>query len=201
MKVFATALFAMALGTCALYGADLFPLHEGNTWTYRDAGTGQTFTVRVGQPVTKGGNVYYQLTGYSDSDLLVRVEPVYGALMFWDDARYQENLLTSFEQFEGGYWVAPFRPCPDQVGQTQVKRGVHDGPAGPVADVVEIRSVGFGCADAGAVREQYAEHIGMLRRTLTSIAGPRTFDLISARVGSLTMGAAPSGSSACRPVR
>ena len=31
-------------------------------------------------PVTTAGNVYYKLTGYADSDLLVRVEPVDGDL-------------------------------------------------------------------------------------------------------------------------
>jgi Intracellular proteinase inhibitor len=194
MGSFKTAILALALNSCALLGADFFPLQDGNTWTYREPVTGQTFTVRVGPAVTTAGNVYYKLTGYADNDLLVRVEPVYGALVYWDDARNQEILLTSFEQFEGGYWYAPFRPCPDQAGQTQLKRGNHSGPAGPVSDVLEIRYRAFGCADVGPVQEQYAEHLGMLRRIQTTIAGPRTFDLISARVGSLTIDAAPAAS-------
>ena len=192
MSLFKTAALAVALNSCALLGADFFPLQDGNTWTYREPVTGQTFTVRVGQTVTNAGNVYYKLSGYADAELLVRIEPVYGALMYWDEARNQEILLTSFEQFEGGYWSAPFRPCPDQAGQTQLKRGNHSGPAGPVSDVLEIRYRAPGCADVGAVQEQYAEHLGMLRRIQTSIAGPRTFDLISARVGTLTIDAAPA---------
>jgi hypothetical protein len=182
-----------ALNCCALWGTDFFPLQEGNTWTYQEAAGGQTFRMRVGAPVSISGNVYYKLTGYADSDLMVRVEPVYGALVYWDDARKLEVLLTSFESFEGGYWAAPLRGCPDQGGQTEVKRGIHDGPAGPVADVLEVRYRAFGCADIGPVQEQYAEHLGMLRRTQTSIAGPRTFDLISARVGNVTIDAPPAG--------
>jgi hypothetical protein len=193
MRLFKTAIIAVAVNSCVLLGADFFPLRDGNTWTYREAETGQTFSVRVGQPVTIAGNVYYKLTGYTDSDLLVRVESVNGALVYWNEARNQENILTLFEQFEGGYWFAPFRACPEQEGQTQLKRGSHDGPAGPVSDVLEIRYRAVGCADVGPVQEQYAEHVGMLRRTQTSIAGPRTFDLISARVGSLTVDAAPTG--------
>jgi hypothetical protein len=192
MSLFKTAALALALNSCALLGADFFPLQNGNTWTYREPVTGQTFTVRVGQPVTTAGNVYYKLTGYADSDLLVRIEPAYGALVYWNDARNQELLLTSFEPFEGGAWFAPFRPCPEQDGQTQLKRGSHNGPAGPVPDVLEIRYRAIGCADVGTVQEQYAEHLGMLRRIQTSIAGPRTFDLISARVGTLTIDAAPT---------
>src|SRR5436309_2816644 len=115
MKLFQSALIVIALHACAL-GADFFPLREGNTWTYRQAETGQTFTVRVVQPVAISGNTYYKLTGYVNSDLYVRVEPVYGALVYWNEARNEENILTSFEQFEGGYWYAPFRPCPGQDG-------------------------------------------------------------------------------------
>ena len=193
MNSLKTAIIAIALNSCALLGADFFPLRDGNTWTYREPVTGQTLTVRVGEQVTIAGNVYYRLTGYADSDLLVRVEQVYGSLVYWDDARNQDLLLTSFEQFQGGYWVAPLRSCPDQVGQGQLKVGTHDGPAGPISDVLEIRYLAFGCADVGVVQEQYAEHLGMLRRTETSIAGPRTFDLVSARVGNITIDAAPTG--------
>jgi len=193
MNLSKTAMIAVALNSCALLGADFFPLQDGNTWTYREPVTGQSFIVRVGPSVTTAGHVYYKLTGYADSDLLVRIEEVYGALVYWDEARNQEILLTSFEPFEGGYWFAPLRPCPDQAGQTQVKRGNHSGPSGPVSDVLEIRYRAFGCADVGPVQEQYAEHLGMLRRIQTSIAGPRTFDLISARVGNLTIDAAPTG--------
>ena len=193
MKSIKTAIILIALNACALLGADFFPLRNGNTWTYREAATGQTFTVRVGQPVTIAGNVYYKLTGYLQSDLLVRIEDVYGTLMYWDETRNQEILLTDFERFEGGHWIAPLRPCPEQVGQGQLKSGNHDGPAGPVSDVLEIRYRAVGCADVGPVQEQYAEHIGMLRRTETSIAGPRTFDLISARVGNLTIDSPPTG--------
>ena len=59
------ATIAVALNACALLGADFFPLQDGNTWTYREAVSGQTLSVRVGQPTTIGGNVYYKLTGYA----------------------------------------------------------------------------------------------------------------------------------------
>ena len=191
MNCFKLTTIVMALNSGLLLGADFFPLREGNAWTYRDAATGQSFSVRVGQPVSIAGNVYYRLTGYTDSELQVRMDPVYDELVYWDDLRNQDILLTSFEPFEGGYWFAPLRPCPEQDGQTQVKRGTHDGPAGPVADVLEIRYRAVGCADIGPVQEQYAEHIGMLRRVQTTIAGPQTFDLVSARVGSIAIDAAP----------
>jgi len=46
----------------------------------------------------------------------------------------------------------------------------------------------------GLLQEQYADHLGMLRRVVSTIAGPRTFDLIAARVGNIAVDAAPSAS-------
>ncbi len=194
MKLLKIAIIAIGLHSCALFGADFFPLQEGNTWTYREAATGQTFSVRVGQPVAIAGHQYYDLIGYTDTDLQVRIEETYGTLVYWDGTRNQEMLLTSFEQFEGGHWLAPFRPCPEQDGQGQLKLGNHDGPAGPIAGVLVIQYRAIGCADVGPLQEQYAEHVGMLRRVVSTIAGPRTFDLVAARVGNITIDAAPSAS-------
>jgi hypothetical protein len=194
MKLLKTIIVAIALHSCTLFGADFFPLQEGNTWTYREPTTGQTFNVRVGQPLTIAGHLYYDLIGYADTDLQVRMEQTFGALVYWDGLRNQEFLLTSFEQFEGGHWLAPFRPCPLQDGQGQLKLGNHDGPAGPIVGVLEIQYRAIGCADVGALQEQYADHLGMLRRVVSTIAGPRTFDLVAARVGNIMIDAAPSAS-------
>jgi hypothetical protein len=194
MKLLGTIIVAIGLHSCALFGADFFPLQEGNTWTYREPATGQTLNVRVGQPLTIAGHLYYDLIGYTDTDLQVRIDETFGALVYWDGVRNQEILLTSFEQFEGGHWVAPFRPCPLQDGQGQLKLGNHDGPAGPIVGVLEIQYRAIGCADVGPLREQFADHLGMLRRVVSTIAGPRTFDLIAARVGNVTIDAAPSAS-------
>ena len=194
MKLLKTIIVAIGLHSTALFGADFLPLQEGNTWTYRETATGHTFNVRVGQPATVAGHLYYDLIGYTDTDLQVRIEETYGALVYWDGTRNQEFLLTSFEQFEGGNWLAPFRPCPLQDGQGQLKLGNHDGPAGPIVGVLEIQYRAIGCADVGQLQEQYADHLGMLRRVVSTIAGPRTFDLIAARVGNITIDAAPSAS-------
>ncbi len=191
MKLLKTAIVAIGLHSCVLLGADFFPLQTGNTWTYREPVSGQTFSVRVGQPVMIAGHEYYELTGYANADLLVRVEEMYGTLVYWDGLRNEDTLLTSFEQFEGGHWLAPFRPCPEQDGQGQLKLGNHDGPAGPIPGVLEIQYRAIGCADVGLTEEQYADHLGMLRRVASTIAGPRTFDLIAARIGSITIDAGP----------
>jgi len=81
MKSLKLTIVAIGLHSCALFGANFFPLHEGNSWTYRERVTGQTFNVRVGQPVTVAGHRYYDLIGYTDTDLQVRIEETFGALV------------------------------------------------------------------------------------------------------------------------
>jgi len=81
----------------------------------------------------------------------------------------------------------------EQEGQTPSKRGEHDGPAGPIREVLDIRYRTYGCADIGTESEQFAENIGMLRRVETSIAGPRVFDLVAARIGHQTIQADQHG--------
>jgi hypothetical protein len=60
-----------------------------------------------------------------------------------------------------------------------------------VSGVLELRYRTINCADAGVESEQYAENIGMLRRVEQSIAGPRQYDLIHAKVGGIVIDALP----------
>jgi hypothetical protein len=52
---------------------------------------------------------------------------------------------------------------------------------------LEIDYPPSGCADAGITNEKYLAYIGLLQRTYSSIAGPRPYDLIYARVGGVTV--------------
>jgi hypothetical protein len=59
---------------------------------------------------------------------------------------------------------------------------------------LDIQYRSLACADAGHESEQFAENIGMVRRVLTTFAGPRTYDLIYARVGNQVVSAGNVGS-------
>jgi hypothetical protein len=190
MTLIKTAALA-AMAACSMWGGDFFPLQNGNTWTYRESTTGQTFTIRVGTPVLTDDRVYSSLRGYTDSPLLVRVDER-GELVVLDPETGSERVLTSFTPFEGGRWEAPFRQC-DSLGQTQEKRATHDGRVGPISGVLEIRYRVISCADAGVLTEQYAENIGMVQRVTNTIAGPRRFDLVYARVGKAEIDASRNG--------
>ena len=184
--------FALVSSIGLLSAADFFPLQQGNTWTYRIAGTGQTFQIQVGYPVFMNQHVYHVLRGYLAEPALVRIDE-HGNLVAVDEETGQEHVITDFTPFEGGWWDAPARTCEIQ-GQTSERGTLHDGPAGPISDVREIHYRVISCADVGVQYEQYAANIGMLRRTSSTIAGPVTFDLIRARVGDLEINAATHSS-------
>ncbi len=187
MKLF-LALCTLAFPAAA---ADYLPLAAGNSWTYREARTGQQFTIRAGIPEMHHGNAYYPLSGYAKQRLTVRIDETQ-ALVHWDEERERDIPVVLFTPFESGWWDAPYREC-DQEAQTQEKPALHDGPAGPLVDVLDIGYRVFGCADVGVEREQFAANIGMVRRVESSIAGPRQFDLVSARIGKQTIEALPYG--------
>lgn len=185
MKPFLLALCALAAGA-----AEYFPLRQGNTWTYRDTATGAEFTVRVGTPVYARERVFHQLRGYLDRPVLARYNDRH-QLVALDEETDNEVILTVFEPLDRIGWNAPFRQC-EQDGFTDSKRQDYNGPTGQFPEVLNVHYRSYGCADAGVVREQYAENIGMLRRTVATIAGPRSYDLVYARIGNLEVNAAPS---------
>jgi len=183
-------LILSALFVSSTLAANFLPLQTGNFWTYRIAGTGQELTIRVGTPVLIGDRVYYSLTGFADTRVYARLEG--DAVMMFDEAVGVERILVTFEQFEGGWWLANGFPC-ETVGQTKFKRIVYDGPAIKIPEALDIQYRTIGCADTGLLAEQYAENIGLLRRTVQSFAGPRSYELVSARVGNLRIEASPHG--------
>jgi hypothetical protein len=170
---------AGALVSASMFAADLFPLQEGNNWTYREPRTGGTFTVEVGAPVALNDQTYYPLTGYVPRQVLARLDDQ-SRLVYADPDSGQEAVLTYFTPLDGGgWWDAPLRMCGEKA-QAQDKDGL-----------VELQYQILTCADAGDLSEQYAANIGMIRRVTQSIAGPRQYDLIHAKVGGIVIDTLP----------
>lgn len=175
-----------------LMAENLLPLENGNTWTYREAKSGQSFTVRVSTPFVIGGKVYHTLKGYAGSDLLVRVNEE-GQLVFLELDGSTESVLTPFVPFSAGWWNAPYRTCDDTEAQAQERRVEVSGAAGRFSSAREVVFRSASCRDAGVEREQFAANIGMVRRIEQSIAGPRQYDLVYARIGKQVIEAQPGG--------
>ena len=174
------ALAALLLAPVAMAG-EFFPLAPNNSWTYRNAQTGQEFTVRAGTPFLINGNTYYPLTGYTETKLMARVNES-NVLVHYDEESGKEVQVTSFQPGDGMWWQANFRQC-DQEGQTAEKRSEYRGAAGYFAEALDIRYRTFSCADTGVVSEKFVENIGMVQREVTTIAGPRKYELVRSRIG------------------
>jgi hypothetical protein len=182
---------AVLLAASAANAADFFPLSPGNRWTYR-ADSGETFDITVGlNPiVTVGGFVYHKVSGYASQPLYVRRGD--DGVVYWlnqDEGR--EEILTNFQPFSGGFYTTPISaPC-EQDAQAQERPVVFEGAGGVFPDAREIRYRIYGCADTGIESELYLDNIGLARRVVTTIAGPREFKLTSAKVGPLTLNGLP----------
>jgi hypothetical protein len=173
-----SSVWIAALLGSSLVAADLFPLTEGNTWIYRDSRTSGTLTISVGTPISLNDQTYYPLTGYVSKQVLVRIDDQ-NNLVYADPDTGQEAVLTYFSPLDGSWWDAPMRICNSQ-GQAVDKNGD-----------VEVRYRQGTCADAGDLSERYAANIGMVRRVTESIAGPRQYDLIHAKVGGMVLDTLP----------
>lgn len=199
-----TALIA-AIGLCPqafapqAYANDVFPLAPGNYWVYEDSETGSRFQVNVGySQIYVNQHVYDVLIGYGGRNLWVRTNEA-GDMVVWDEENEVEQLLLSFTP-SGGLWFSSFGRACETEGQAQQERGRSDGPAGSWS-VVEIQYRTYRCSDTGDRLEQFAENIGMVRRDVDTIAGLRTFHLVEAQLGNLTILAKPTGSFAISAVK
>src|SRR5947208_4365726 len=101
----------------SLQAANWFPLANGNYWVYQVIGSPAKLTVQVGAPKTVNDRVYFPLTGYATSTVLVRYEK--DRLISVDESSGVETVLTSF--VSGEAWNAPGRQC-DETGMTQTDR-------------------------------------------------------------------------------
>lgn len=166
-----------------------FPLQQGNEWTYRDSVSATTFKIQVGLPVMHHGNAYYRVTGYAPGPLYLRSAPD-GSVYFFDDDNDREILLTSFEPVERAWYDTMLGGC-IQGYQPQSQTVAFEGPNSYFPAALDVRYRSYSCADQGIEREFYVDNVGLVRRTVTTFAGPRTFDLVHARIGSLTFRGEP----------
>jgi hypothetical protein len=182
---------AALLAASAAQAANFFPLSPGNHWTYRSA-SGETFEIAVGlNPIaTTGRLIYHKVTGYATQPLYVR-QGDNGVIYWLNQDTGREQILTDFRPLPGAYYNTVISaPC-DQDAQAQERPVALEGAGGVFPEAREIRYRVLDCADTGVESELYLDNIGLARRVNQTIAGPREFNLVSAKVGSMTLSAAP----------
>lgn len=130
------------------------------------------------------GNAYYKVIGYTAAPAYLR-QAENGNIFAWEEDLDRESIVTSFERVPGGWADTGIGGC---LQGSQVQEGaVHHKPSDlPEITAVQLNYRTYECADTGIIEEQYAENIGLLRRVVSTIAGPRTYDLVYAKTATLT---------------
>ncbi|MBA3975992.1 MAG: hypothetical protein C0504_17435 [Candidatus Solibacter sp.] len=201
-----TRITTLSLLFCAALGAQplWMPLEEGNTWVYRTSGAGASagYTVRVDRTAAFGGQTYFsvvtegQITGFisatplspGDTVPAPAISPLWlrnsddGRIMMWDERTSSERLYLDTAAEPGTSSESSVDPC--NPASTVVSRAAkYSGPIGDFDHALLIR-YGLGrCADAGIESDFLLPWVGLVSRTTQTIAGPRRYDLVYARLG------------------
>ncbi len=183
-----TLLFLMTLlvsGPLAR-AAEMFPLKPGAVWEYRAEGVADPLIIRVGyNQLYAGGKVYSRLTGYVAQPVWARLDEA-GDLYYLDEETGQDLLLTMLDVDNSVWFEAPLREC-ELEGQAHADKVPYPGPTGAIADTLAVRYRTFSCADAGIEAELFAANVGMVLRSVSSIAGPVVYWLTYADTGSVQL--------------
>src|SRR4029079_11068766 len=108
-----------------------------------------------------------------------------GIVYLYDSASKAERVLISTDGV-----VTTGNNC-KQTGRVVSRDASYKGPIGTFnGGVIEIQYDPGTCADAGLIRELYLPYVGLLQRTEQSIAGPRLYDLVYARIGGVLVATA-----------
>jgi hypothetical protein len=170
--------FALATDSFGGQGADTsyLPLCVGNQWTLMTQG--QQITERIVDTVRKKGELYFRFdTLEYQPDVLLRES---GARVY----RYQDTsevLWYDFSADSGANWTIPMQ------GQMTVE-GINDRVVVPAGDFSGCRRYYWFLGMDAATTEWFARGIGLVKREIITIAGPKLWSLQSAVITSVESG-------------
>lgn len=178
------AVVLIAVAGAAAAQSEYFPLHVGNQWIYR-GDNNDVRAMEVIRTATFDGRQYAQLGGWFSGDAWLRMGED-GTLYAYHPETKREAPWVAFATPEGGSFDTELDPCTRRGVVSSTSR-TWSGPAGDFAGAFEVRYPPANCADAGLEREVYGKWVGLIHRSYITIAGPRRYSLIYARIGGVTV--------------
>ncbi len=175
------------LAACAWAApSDYFPLENGNEWIYRvNYPSGHDFvTVKVTGAKEANGNTYYHVDGQPIGDLWLRIADD-GTVYALDEERQTAAVWAYFGGPQGSSYDTSADHCSPKA-TVQETSGKYSGPLGEFENAFLIVYPPAMCADAGLQQDVFLPGVGLVKRVAESFAGPRSFDLIYARLGAVT---------------
>lgn len=179
------ASFVLLAGLAFAASPDYLPLETGNQWIYRAAGRPETFVVEVVRAEVMNGRVYSVVRGLQDGEVWLRIDDG-GTMYGYDPDSRREGVFAAFGAPEGSEYDSVIGPC-NRRARLVSRNARYEGPVGQFTTALRIAYPPGACADAGITEEFYLPWVGLVRRTLTTIAGPVTYDLIYAQLGGVTV--------------
>jgi hypothetical protein len=147
-------------------------------------------TVEVIRREPLDGQVYFLVRGFPEGDLWLRKDAE-GTLLIHDPRESRERVWAVFGAPEGSSFPTEVSEC-NKLATLLSRSARFEGLLGSFPWALQIDYPPAQCADAGLEREIYLPWVGLLERTVTTIAGPRRFELIYARLSGITFISEPS---------
>ncbi len=182
------------MAACAFGQTDYFPLATGHQWVYRsvDRSFSSVFAVEVKQTQTFNGREYFLVEGFQEQNRVWLRADDAGRVWMWSERARAEEIWIDF----AAQPPATFKPGSDFCASSAVvesREWPYKGPIGEFKNALSVKYVPGSCADAGLDRDVFLPSVGLVQRTSLTIAGPRTYDLIYARLGSTVIGGGEAG--------
>lgn len=176
MQYLFAALFA---ASSLLPGADALPLAVGNELTLKSA-SGQLLQVRVDRILLlKDNETYLPITGYRAQNAWLRRD-TNGELQWLNLDTDVPELITRFDP-ERGTYTTNLEACAQHAAVDRKRTTWRQ------FDALRIEYSG-GCPDNAISEELYVENLALVRRVVSTFAGPVTYDLVTAKIWSLIYG-------------
>lgn len=181
----------ITLSLSAAAQTNYFPLDAGNQWVYRSTSLGaeSSWKLEVTGTETRGGYDYAVVEGFPAGKQWLRATPDNRILAF-DPRTGSESVWYDFST-EGRPWNTGQDQCaPSAIIPKRADE--YRGPIGEFNTALKIQYLPGACADAGLTQEVFLPWVGIVSRSTTSFTGPRTWDLVYAKLGSSTVISEPS---------
>lgn len=185
MRPFAFSLVAFA--SLAAQAPEYFPLTPGNQWVYR-AAIGEPLTVSVDRTETFNGTTYAVVKGLGAETPLRQNEA--GVLLAYDAATRTERVYVDFSAPVEQTFRSAAHPC-NSTAVIADRDARERLPLGDFSGLIAVRYGGAVCADAGLTQDLFLPYVGLMRRTETTLAGPRRYELVYARINGVVMVSTP----------
>jgi hypothetical protein len=186
----ASLVAAASMSTWGAEGQSIFPLQVGNQWVLQSNLTTSTspelLTIEVLRSRIQNGETYYLLSGYAPEQRWVRLLSD-GQLVALNETNGTDELLAHLTTSVATYRTT-LGGC-EQTAQPDPRPALHRGPNYQLDNAVTIQYAAESCRDIGLGTEVYAPGVGLVQRSVTTIRGGFTFDLVYAKInGSAVLG-------------